>query len=112
MSFDTDRVGNEDNPHDWDWESDPERWAKHRSRYIKRTTDLDTTASLIIAWAELGYSHSGIGTHTDVGVSTVKSRMNDIDEEDPTALLTRLPDEIQVNSPVGIEGTALGGDAE
>jgi hypothetical protein len=102
----------EENPHDWDWESDPERWTKHRSRYIERTTDFDSTASEIIAWAELGYSHSGISMYTDVGMSTVKSRMTDIDEQDPTALLTRRPGEIEVESSVGIRGTdlATGGD--
>ena len=102
----------EENPHDWDWESDPERWAKHRTRYIERTTDFDSTAAEIITWAELGYSHSGISMYTDVGMSTVKSRMTDIDEQDPTALLTRRPGEIEVESSVGIDGTdlATGGD--
>jgi hypothetical protein len=48
--------------------------------------------------------------YTDVGMSTVKSRMTDIDEQDPTALLTRRPGEIEVESSVGIRGTSLGGD--
>ncbi len=100
----------EDNPHDWDWESDPERWAKHRAQYIERTTDFDSTESTIISWGELGYSHSGISMHTDVGMSTVKSRMNDIDEQDPTALLTRRPGEIEVESSVGMRGASLGGE--
>lgn len=101
---------NKETPHEWDWESDPERWAKHRSRYIERTTNFDSTESEIIAWAELGYSHSGISMHTDVGTSTVKSRMGDIDEQKPTALLTRRPGEIEVESPVGMRGTSLGGE--
>jgi hypothetical protein len=102
----------EDNPHEWDWDNNPERWTKHRARFIERTTDFDSTASEIIAWAELGYSHSGISMYVDVGMSTVKSRMNDIDEQDPTALLARRPGEIEVESSVGIDGTdlATGGD--
>lgn len=100
----------EENPHDWDWQDSPQRWVKHRSSYIERSTDFDGTASEIIAWSEIGYSHSGIAMSVDVGVSTVKSRMNDIDEHDPTALLTRRPGEIEVQSPVGIDGTSLGGD--
>jgi hypothetical protein len=100
----------ESNPHDWDWNSDPERWTTHRARYIKRTTDFDDTAASIIAWAEIGYSHHGIGHELDVSRSTVKSRMDAIDERDPTALMTRHPDEIRVKSPVGVEGTSIGGD--
>jgi len=47
-------------------------------------------------------------------MSTVKSRMTDIDGQDPTALLTRRPGEIEVESSVGIDGTdlATGGDDE
>lgn len=100
----------EENPHDWDWETDPERWATHRARYIERTTDFDGTDCTIIAYAELGYSHHGIGKEVDVSRSTVKSRMDDIDDRDPTALMTRYPKEIVVKSPVGVTGTSIGGD--
>jgi hypothetical protein len=98
------------NPHDWDWEKHPERWIRHRARYLERKTDFDSVNCQIIAAAELGCSRHGIADHADVGVSTVKSRMGDLDAVDHTLLLTRRPDEIRVESPVGIEGTAFGGD--
>lgn len=100
---------NDDNPHDWNWETDPERWTTHRARYIESTTNFDSTAASIISWAELGYSYSGIGSQVDVSASTVKSRMDSIDDRDPTALMTRRPDEITIKSAVGVTGTSLGG---
>jgi hypothetical protein len=100
----------DENPHEWNWDDNPERWTKHRARYIERTTEFDATSSMIIAWAEIGCSHHGIGSNVDVSTSTVRSRMDEIDAVDPTALLTRLPDEIEVKSPVGIRGTNMGGD--
>jgi hypothetical protein len=101
---------NKENPHEWDSESHPERWAKHRTRYLERVTEFDTIACKIIAWAEIGRSHHGIAKRIDVSKGTVTSRMDRIDEQDPTALLTRVPAEIAVQSPVGIDGTRFGGD--
>jgi hypothetical protein len=77
---------------------------------VERSSDFDAIASTIIAYAELGFSHSGIAKHVDVGEGTVKARMNDIDDVDPTALLSRTPDELVVDSPVGVHGTKFGGD--
>ncbi len=104
----------DDNGDGWDWRTDPDRWVKHRSRYIERTTDFDNTDAEVIAWAELGYSHSGIAAEVAISASSVKSRMSDIDEQDATALLTRRPEEIEVESSVGIDGTdlATGGDGD
>ena len=93
------------------WEAKPERWARERARYIDRTTDFDRTEAEIIAFAELGYSHSGIGKHVDVTESTVVSKFDDIDDADPTALLSRRPDELRRESPVGVTGTDTGGSA-
>jgi hypothetical protein len=93
---------------DVDWSNEP-RWAKHRARYIQQTTEYDATESVIIAWAELGFSHHGIADCSDLGVtrSTVKSRMDEITETSETVgvLWTRQPDSLVIRSPVGIEGT-------
>lgn len=83
------------------WNNDPDQWAKKRSRYIKRACEFDDTDAKIIAWAELGYSHSGITKQVDICKSTVRSRMSDIDEIDDTALWSRLPRELEIQSPVG-----------
>jgi hypothetical protein len=91
------------------WEAEPERWARERARYVHRVTDFDRTEAEIIAFAELGYSHSGIGKHADVTESTVVSKFDEIDDVDPTALFSRRPDELELKSPVGIEGTKSGG---
>jgi hypothetical protein len=95
---------------EWDWESNPDRWVKHRSPYIERTTDFDSTDAEVIAWAELGYSHSGIAKKIDISRSATKSRMSRIDEafdcEYDSALWTRRPGYIEIQSPVGIDGTA------
>jgi hypothetical protein len=64
------RAIHKDNPRDC--ETDPERWAKHRSRYIQRTTDFDSTDADVISWAELGYSHSGIAKKIDISRSAIK----------------------------------------
>jgi DNA-binding NarL/FixJ family response regulator len=99
---------------EWDWESNPDRWVKHRSPYIERTTDFDSTDAEVIAWAELGYSHSGIAKKIDISRSATKSRMSRIDEafdcEYDSALWTRRPGYIEIQSPVGIDGTVWGGD--
>ena len=91
-----------------EWDTDPERWALRRARYIGRTTALESTQARIVAFAELGYSHSGIAKHVDVSASTVKSKFDEIDDVDPTALLSRRPDELVVESPIGVDGTSCG----
>ena len=93
------------------WEAEPERWAKERGRYIERTTDFDQTEAEIIAFAELGFSHSGIGKRVDVTESTVVAKFDEIDDVDPTALLSRRPDELGRKRPVGVDGTDTGGSA-
>jgi|APHM01.1.fsa_nt_gi hypothetical protein len=98
---------------DVDWEEDESRWAKLRAQYVAQTTAFDETESIIIAWAEIGYSHSGIAqcSTLDVTRSTVKSRMDEITQaEDVEApLWTRQPDRLLIQSPVGIEETVYGG---
>jgi hypothetical protein len=107
-------VSSNDSDDEWDSENNPERWAKHRSPYIERTTDFDSTDAEVIAWAELGYSHSGIAKKIDISRSATKSRMDRIDEafdcDCDSALWTRHPESIAVQSPVGIDGTVWGGD--
>ena len=93
------------------WEAEPERWAEERARYIDRTTDFDRTEAEIIAFAELGFSHSGIGKRVDVTESTVVAKFDEIDDVDPTALLSRRPDELGRKRPVGVDGTDAGGSA-
>jgi hypothetical protein len=99
---------------EWDWRTDPDRWVKHRSRYLTRTTDFDSTDATIIAWAELGTSHSGIADEIDISRSATKARMSRIDEQFDcdcdSALWSRWPENIAVQSPVGIDGTVWGGD--
>lgn len=91
------------------WDAEPHRWARERARYIDRATELGRTEAKIVAYAELGYSSSGLAKHVDVSASTVKSKFNDIDDVDPTALLSRRPSELQVTSPIGVAGTDAGG---
>lgn len=91
------------------WEAKPERWARERARYIDRTTDFDRTEAEIIAFAELGYSHSGIAKCVDVTESTVVSKFDEIDDVNPTALLSRRPGELGRKRPVGVAGTDMGG---
>jgi hypothetical protein len=91
------------------WESEPHRWARERARYIDRATELDRSEADIVAYAELGYSSSGLAKHVGVSASTVKSKFDDIDDVDPTALLSRRPSELQVTSPIGVAGTDTGG---
>ena len=93
------------------WDAEPERWAKERARYIDRTTDFDRTEAEIIAFAELGFSHSGIGKRASVTESTVVAKFDEIDDVDPTALLSRRPDELGRERPVGVAGTNAGGSA-
>jgi hypothetical protein len=106
----------DDNGDGWDWRTDPDRWVKHRSRYIERTTDFDNTDAEVIAWAELGYSHSGIAQEIDISRSATKSRMERIDDQFDcdydSALWSRWADNIAVQSPVGIDGTVYGGDGD
>jgi hypothetical protein len=101
-------------PDEWDWENNRQRWVKHRSRYVTRTTDFDSTDAEVIAWAELGYSHSGIAQEIDISRSATKARMSRIDEQFDcdydSALWSRWPENIAVQSPVGIDGTVWGGD--
>lgn len=93
-----------------DWEHSPDRWATKRAAFVGRAGDFDAISATIIAYAELGFSHSGIAKHVGVGEGTVQARMNDIDDVNPTALLSRTPDELVVDSPIGIDGTKFGGD--
>ncbi len=95
----------------YDWDENPDRWATQRARYVERASDFDATAATIIAWAELGYSHSGIAKQVDVSESTVRARMDEIRDDDRRPLDARTPDELQVQSPAGIDGTKFGGDA-
>lgn len=71
-------------------------------------SDFDAVEAEIIAFAELGYSHSGIGKRVSVTESTVVSKFDEIDDVDPTALLSRRPEELDVKSPIGVEGTGSG----
>lgn len=93
------------------WDAEPERWARERARYIRRTTDFDATEAEIIAFAELGYSHSGVAKCVDVTESTVVAKFDEIDDVDPTALLSRRPGELGRKRPVGVDGTDTGGSA-
>jgi hypothetical protein len=67
---------------DVDWADDEPRWGKLRAQYIAQTTDFDETESIIIAWAELGFSHSGIAEFSELDMtrSSVKSCMSEITE--------------------------------
>jgi hypothetical protein len=98
---------------DVDWAEEEPRWAKLRAQYVERTTDFDATESIIIAWSELGFSHSGIADFSELDVtrSTVKSRMDEITETADVdgPLWNRQPDKLVIQSPVGIEGTVYGG---
>jgi hypothetical protein len=91
------------------WEAEPDRWARERARYIDRTTDLNRSEAEIVAYAELGYSSSGIAKAIGLGASTVRSKFDDIDDVDPTALLSRRPDELAIRVPIGVDGTTAGG---
>jgi hypothetical protein len=104
---------------DVDWAEDEPRWAKLRAQYVARKTEFDATESIIIAWAELGFSHSGIADFSELDVtrSTVKSRMDEITQAEgvEAPLWARQPDKLVIQSPVGIEGTVFAGanaDAE
>jgi hypothetical protein len=92
------------------WEAKPARWITERAAYLRRTTEFDETNCRIIAAAEIGYTNSWITKFVDVGRGTVKARMKQIDEqfdfEYDSALWTRRPGCIEIQSPVGIAGTA------
>jgi len=94
----------------WVWEANPARWIKERAAYLRRTSEFDETNCRIIAAAEIGYTSSWIPKFVDVGRGTVKARMKQIDEqfdcEYDSALWTRRPGYIEIQSPVGIDGTA------
>lgn len=49
-----------------------ERLAHERARYLERTTDLRAAEADAVAYAELGYSSSGIAKQIDSTVSTVR----------------------------------------
>jgi DNA-binding CsgD family transcriptional regulator len=57
-------------------DEDEERAAVERGRYLARTTDLTEREAETVAWAELGYSASGITKCIDSTESTVKSRLD------------------------------------
>jgi len=50
-----------------------ERIAHERARYLEATTDLRAAEADAVAYAELGYSTSGIADHIDRGASTVST---------------------------------------
>ena len=50
-----------------------ERLAHKRARYLEATTNLRTAEADAVAYAELGYSSSGIAKQIDSGESTVRS---------------------------------------
>lgn len=51
----------------------PDRKATERARYIAQTTELTRSEAEVLAWSELGYSHSGIAKQADTSESTVKA---------------------------------------
>lgn len=50
-----------------------ERLAYERARYLEATSDLSAAEADAVAYAELGYSSSGIAKKIDSGESTVKA---------------------------------------
>ena len=50
-----------------------ERLAHERARYLETTTDLRAAEADAVAYAELGYSSSGIAKQIDSGESTVRA---------------------------------------
>lgn len=94
------------NPHDGvsaDWRSDPHDWATKRARYVKRTTPLEEADAEIVAYAELGYSASGIASAVGLTDSTVTDHFDDIESAcGPTALMSRTPEELELRSDVGL----------
>lgn len=56
-------------------ESEEDRWARHRARYLERGTDLRYPEALALAYSELGYTRSAIARKDplDTTKSTVKS---------------------------------------
>jgi|APHM01.1.fsa_nt_gi hypothetical protein len=100
-----------DNPHDWDSQSDPKGWSNCRIQYIKCTTDFDAIDCRIIAFAELDLDLSEIAAKLNTDELTLNSRMRDLGEIHPGILTPRCPAARDVESPVGIAGTKLGGNA-
>lgn len=98
-----------DNPHDQDHQSNLERRSHSRTRYLEEKSYFDAINCRIIALAESDLEPSKIAAEININDSAVNSRINDLDDLDPALLTPRYADELSVRSPVGIEGTKLGG---
>ena len=103
------RQSTHQNPHEWDYRNNPDRWIDHRRRHLETITGFETINCAIIASAELDISHNEMAAHIGTTISAVKARLRELDDRDSMLLVERRPDELAVESPAGIAGTGLGG---
>jgi hypothetical protein len=57
-----------------------EREAEKRANELKRLHNLRAPVAETVAWSELGYSFSGVASKVDVAESTVKSRIESVED--------------------------------
>jgi len=75
-----------------------ERLAHERARYVVRTTELRAAEADAVAYAELGYSASGIATQIDRGESTVRAYLaRTIAGYGPEAVHARAPGDFETD---------------
>lgn len=61
--------------------SGDKRYVRKRGEYLKRVSSLRENICEALAWREIGYSKSGIAKKMDTTESTVKSWMEEVEEE-------------------------------
>ena len=85
--------------------ADEDRWVARRARLLERRDDLEAAVAEAIAWHELGYSSSGVAKYVSVTAPTVRSYLDDVEEQFGRAAAScRRRDRLAVDAPLGGSG--------
>lgn len=89
----------ESNPH-W-FRRDHGRYVVERTAYLTRATNLPEERAAVLAWAELGYTHSGIAKRVEQDEPTVRGYLDDIEARYGASTASYTPfDERAIDAPL------------
>lgn len=84
------------------WRRDVARWAERRASYVQSTRGIEHKYAVTLAFAELGFSSSGIAKRSQLTEPTVRAYLDELAGRfGEPAVYAKRPDEIGVEADIG-----------
>jgi hypothetical protein len=81
--------------------ADENRWVARRAELLKHRDGLKAAVAETVAWHELGYSSSGVAKRVNVTAATVRSYLDDVEEQyGREAASCRRRDRLAIDAPL------------